>query len=169
VGGGCRGWLIYGRAAAGRWGWLGTGQAGRLGRAAAVPPPLGRACPCCAVGQAGGPCTTRAFGPCRHGHGGSRAVQPMGRAKRPCRGPCRRPMGCLEIYKNDTDNEKSIHRKRNHRIENTSILINTSNRKHRNHEWTYMQHVHNQMSDQQSNMNITAPYAHTITTYDSHY
>jgi hypothetical protein len=30
-----------------------------------------------------------------------------------------------------------------------------------------MQHVHNQMSDQQSDMNITAPYAHTITTYDS--
>jgi hypothetical protein len=65
----------------------------------AVPPPLGRACPCCVVGQAGGPCTTRAFGPCRHGHGGSRAVQPMGRSKRPCRGPCCRPMGCLEIYK----------------------------------------------------------------------
>jgi hypothetical protein len=31
---------------------------------------------------------------------------------------------------------------------------------------TYMQHVHNQMSDQQSNMNITAPYAHTITICD---
>jgi hypothetical protein len=30
-----------------------------------------------------------------------------------------------------------------------------------------MQHVHNQMSDQQSNMNISASYAHTITTYDS--
>jgi hypothetical protein len=62
---------------------IGAGWA--LGRLAgwAVPPPLGRACPCCAVGQAGGPCTTRAFGPCRHGHGGSRAVQPMGRAAGP--------------------------------------------------------------------------------------
>jgi hypothetical protein len=29
-----------------------------------------------------------------------------------------------------------------------------------------MHHVHNQMSDQQSNMNITAPYAYIITTYD---
>jgi hypothetical protein len=53
----------------GRWG---------LGHAATVPLPLGRACPCCVVGQASGPCTTRAFGSCRHGHGGSRAVPPMG-------------------------------------------------------------------------------------------
>jgi hypothetical protein len=31
-----------------------------------------------------------------------------------------------------------------------SILIDngTSNRKHQNHEWTYMQHVHSQMSGQ---------------------
>jgi hypothetical protein len=29
-----------------------------------------------------------------------------------------------------------------------------------------MQHVHNQMSDQQSNINFTTPYAHTITIYD---
>jgi hypothetical protein len=65
--------------------------------------------------------------------------------------------------------KKLIHWKWNHRIENMSISIDngTSNRKHRNHEWTYMQHVHNQMSDQQSNMNITAPYTYTITTYDS--
>jgi hypothetical protein len=63
-----------------------------------------------------------------------------------------------DMLENDTENEKSIHRKRNHRIENMLISIDngTSNRKHRNHEWTYMQHVHNQMSDQQSNMNITA-------------
>jgi hypothetical protein len=73
-----------------------------------------------------------------------------------------------DTLENDTDNEKSIYRKRNHRIENMLISIDngTSNRKHQNHKWTYMQHVHNQMSDQQSNMNITAPYAHTITTYD---
>jgi hypothetical protein len=69
---------------------------------------------------------------------------------------------------NDTDNGKSILRKRNHQIENISISIDndTSNRKHRFHEWTYMQYVHNQMSHQQSNINITAPYANTITTYD---
>jgi hypothetical protein len=61
-----------------------------------------------------------------------------------------------DTLENDTDNEKLIHRKQNHRDENMSILIDngTSNRKHRNHEWTYMQHVHNQMSDQQSNMKI---------------
>jgi hypothetical protein len=69
-----------------------------------------------------------------------------------------------DMLENDTDNEKSIHQ-----IENMSISIDngTSNRKHQNHEWTYMQHVHNQMSDQQSNMNITPPYDHSITTYDS--
>jgi hypothetical protein len=69
----------------------------------------------------------------------------------------------------DTDNEKSIHQKWNHQIKNMSISIDngTSNRKHWNHEWTYMQHVLNQMSDQQFNMNITTIYAHTITTYDS--
>jgi hypothetical protein len=73
-----------------------------------------------------------------------------------------------DTLEKDTDNEKSIHQKRNHQIENMSISIDngTSNRKHQNHEWTYMQHVHNQMSDELSNMNITAPYAHTITTYD---
>jgi hypothetical protein len=64
---------------------------------------------------------------------------------------------------------KPSDQKWNHQIKNMSISIDngTLNRKHRNHEWTYMQHVHNQMSDQQSNMNITTPYAHTITTYDS--
>jgi hypothetical protein len=35
---------------------------------------------------------------CRHGHVAGRAVPPMGRAKRPCRGPCRRPMGRLYTY-----------------------------------------------------------------------
>jgi hypothetical protein len=81
-GGGRRGWLLYGHdrragppnSCWGRW---------ALGRAATVPLPLGRARPCCVVGQAGGPCTTRAFGSCRHGHGGSRAVPPMGRAAGP--------------------------------------------------------------------------------------
>jgi hypothetical protein len=66
-----------------------------------------------------------------------------------------------DTLENDTDNEKLIHRKQNHQIENMSISIDNgaSNRKHRNQEWTYMQDVDNQMSDQQSNMNITAcPY-----------
>jgi hypothetical protein len=71
-----------------------------------------------------------------------------------------------DTLKNDTNNEKSIHRKRNHRIENMSISIDNGTA-NRNHEWTYMQYVHDQMSEQQSNMNITAPYAHTITIYDS--
>jgi hypothetical protein len=59
---------------------------------------LAVSCPCRVMGQAGGPCTTLAFVPCRHGHATGRAVLPIGRAKRPCRGLCRRPMGCLKIY-----------------------------------------------------------------------
>jgi hypothetical protein len=44
------------------------------------------------------------------------------------------------MSENDTDNEKSIYQKRNHQIENmsTSIDNGTSNRKHRNYEWTYI-------------------------------
>jgi hypothetical protein len=67
---------------------------------------------------------------------------------------------------NDTDNENWYIR--NETIRSKICIDNsTSNPKHWNHEWIYMQHVHNQMSDQQSNMNITTPYAHTITIYDS--
>jgi hypothetical protein len=74
-----------------------------------------------------------------------------------------------DMLENDTNNEKSIHPKWNHQIEYMSILIDngTSNRKHQNHEWAYMQHVHNKMSDRKSNMNITTSYAHIITTCDS--
>jgi hypothetical protein len=65
-----------------------------------------------------------------------------------------------DTLENDIDNKKSIYRKRYHQIEHMSISIDNgiSNRKNRNHEWTYMQHVYHQMSGQQSNMNITTPY-----------
>jgi hypothetical protein len=70
------------------------------------------------------------------------------------------------MLKSDFDNGKSIHRKRNHQIENMSISIDsgTSNLKHQNHEWTYMQCVHNQMSDPQSKINIYAicPYCNHL-------
>jgi hypothetical protein len=41
-----------------------------------------------------------------------------------------------DTLENDTDDEKLIHQKRNHHIENMSISIDngTSNRKHQNHE-----------------------------------
>jgi hypothetical protein len=66
----------------------------------------------------------------------------------------------LQLKKIDTSKTKPSDR-------NVSISIDngTSNRKHRNREWTYMQHVRNQMSDQQSNRNITTLYAHTITNH----
>jgi uncharacterized membrane protein len=69
-------------------------------------------------------------------------------------------LGNVTVKKNDTSKTKPSDR-------NVSISIDngTSNRKHRNREWTYMQHVRNQMSDQQSNRNITTLYAHTITNH----
>ena len=79
----------------GRWAKRGRWPGGRAGHRAV---PLAVPCPCRVMGQACGPCTARASVPCRHGHGGSRAVRPMGRAKRPCRVPCHRPMGRLAIY-----------------------------------------------------------------------
>jgi hypothetical protein len=50
------------------------------------------------MGQAGGPWPERPYVSCRHEHAADRAVPPMGRAKRPCHGPCRRPMSRLYTY-----------------------------------------------------------------------
>jgi hypothetical protein len=63
----------------------------------AVPAPC-RPCRAKAVSWAR-PAAHDPHGPsCRHGHAAGRAVPPMGRAKRPCRGPCRWPMGRLYTY-----------------------------------------------------------------------
>ena len=88
--------LIYGAGWRGVWAWA-AGPKEAVGLAA-VPATVPALWPCRVMGQACGPCTARASVPCRHGHGGSRAVRPMGRAKRPCRVPCHRPMGRLAIY-----------------------------------------------------------------------
>jgi hypothetical protein len=91
---------------------LGFGGALRRGRAIIYGDgarPLGPPCrwPCRPVGRAVPvPCLVpgrrprhgTGYGPCRHGHGGGRAVRPMGRAERPCHGPCRRVVGRMAIY-----------------------------------------------------------------------
>jgi hypothetical protein len=77
------------RRAVWRWGC----EEGRRGVAVPAVSCQGRV-----MGQAGSPWPARPFVPCRHEHAVGRAVPPMGRAKRPCRGPCHRPMGRLYTY-----------------------------------------------------------------------
>ena len=78
---------------AGWWAEIAVGASGRLRVTALCGP-----CPCRALGQGGGPGTSRSLGPCWHGPVDHRAGPCPCQAKSSCLGPCQWAMCHLEIY-----------------------------------------------------------------------
>jgi hypothetical protein len=88
---------LYIAAGAGRWA---SGLGSWAPRLPVPPVPAVHLARACAVPWARPAAQTRHWASCRAGTGTGACVpcRPMGRAKSPCCGPCRRPMCWMEIY-----------------------------------------------------------------------